>query len=68
MEIGTIIGDKAYSLQYIADAPRYSEYLPAVRNMIHSLAINSSAGMGTRLLPGNGTKSFCYHGICYVFS
>jgi hypothetical protein len=35
MEIGTIIGDKAYSLQYIADAPKYPEYLPAVRNMIH---------------------------------
>jgi hypothetical protein len=50
MEIGTIIGDKAYSLQYIVDAPRYSEYLPVVRNMIHSLAINSS----TRFLPGIG--------------
>ena len=27
MEIGTIIGDKAYSLQYIADAPKFSGYL-----------------------------------------
>ena len=27
MEIGTRIGDKAYSVQYIADAPKYSDYL-----------------------------------------
>jgi hypothetical protein len=66
METGTIIGDKVYSLQYIADAPKYSEYLPAVQNMIHSLAINSSTGTSTRLLPGNGIKFFCYHGICFI--
>ena len=30
MEVGTIIGDKAYSVQYIADAPRYADYLPIV--------------------------------------
>ena len=48
MEVGTIIGDKAYSVQYIADAPKYSEYLPAVQNMIHSLAINNSKATGTR--------------------
>ena len=58
MEIGTIIGDKVYSLQYIADAPKYSEYLPAVQNMIHSLAINSPGGTSTRLLPGNGLSNF----------
>ena len=68
MEVGRIIGDKAYSVQYIADAPKYSEYLPAMQNMIHSLAINSSKATGTRLLPGDGTKSFCYHGMCYVSS
>jgi eukaryotic-like serine/threonine-protein kinase len=39
MEIGTIIGDKAYSVQYIADAPRYTDYLPTVQKMIDSLAI-----------------------------
>ena len=39
MEIGTIIGDKAYSVQYIADAPRYSNYLPTVQWMIQSLVI-----------------------------
>ena len=40
MEIGTIIGDKAYSLQYIADAPKFSGYLPAVQKMIDSLQLN----------------------------
>jgi eukaryotic-like serine/threonine-protein kinase len=39
MEIGTIIGDKAYSVQYIADAPRYANYLPTVQWMIQSLVI-----------------------------
>jgi hypothetical protein len=33
MEIGTIIGDIAYSVQYIADAPKYSDYLPTVQKM-----------------------------------
>ena len=40
MEIGSIIGDKAYSLQYIADAPKLSGYLPAVQKMIDSLQLN----------------------------
>jgi phosphate transport system substrate-binding protein len=39
MEVGTIIGDKAYMIQYIADAPRYSDYLPTVQKMIGSLVI-----------------------------
>jgi len=39
MEVGTIIGDKAYSVQYIADAPRYSDYLQIVQQMIESLVI-----------------------------
>ena len=37
MEIGTIIGDKPYVIQYIADAPNYSDHLPTVQNMINSL-------------------------------
>jgi hypothetical protein len=41
MEVGTVIGDKAYYVQYIADAPRYSNYLPVVQNMINSLQITS---------------------------
>jgi hypothetical protein len=40
MEVGTIIGDKAYSLQYISDAPKFSGYLPAVQKMIDSLQLN----------------------------
>ena len=36
LEIGTIIGDKAYSVQYIADASRYADYLPTVQKMIDS--------------------------------
>jgi hypothetical protein len=39
MEIGTIIGDKAYIVQYIADAPRYADYLPTMQKMIGSLVI-----------------------------
>jgi hypothetical protein len=42
MEIGTIIGDKAYSVQYIADAPRYADYLPIVQKMISSLVIKNT--------------------------
>ena len=42
MEIGTIIGDKAYCMQYIADAPKYSDYLPTVQKMIDSLVIKKS--------------------------
>jgi hypothetical protein len=37
MEVGTIIGDKAYSVQYIVDAPRYGDYLLIVQKMIGSL-------------------------------
>jgi eukaryotic-like serine/threonine-protein kinase len=39
MEVGTIIGDKVYYVQYIADAPRYTDYLPIVQKMIQSLVI-----------------------------
>jgi hypothetical protein len=46
MEVGTIIGDKAYSVQYIVDASRYSDYLQTVQKMIDSLVINKSIGTG----------------------
>jgi hypothetical protein len=49
METGTIIGDKAYVVQYIADAPKYSDYLPAVQKMIDSLLIKKSLGTGIGL-------------------
>jgi hypothetical protein len=70
MEIGTIIGDKAYSVQYMADAPKYSDYLPTVQKMIDSLVINKSLGTGivtmrdNSLDPDNLEK--CYDGLCYV--
>jgi hypothetical protein len=46
MEIRTIIGDKAYSVEYIADAARYTDYLPTVQKMIDSLVIKKSLGTG----------------------
>ena len=39
MEIGTIIANKAYIVEYIADAPKYSDYLLTVQRMIQSLVI-----------------------------
>jgi len=39
MEAETMIGDKAYSVQYIAYAPRYADYLQTVQQMIESLVI-----------------------------
>jgi hypothetical protein len=58
MEVGTIIGDKAYSVQYIADAPKYSDYLPIVQRMMNSLAINISTGTGIGLIPDNSTNLY----------
>jgi len=39
IEIGTIIGDKGNSVLYIADAPRYGDYLPIVQHIIGSLQV-----------------------------
>ena len=36
MDIGTIIGDKVYSLSYVAQREQYSDYLPKVQKMINS--------------------------------
>jgi hypothetical protein len=58
MEIGTIIGDKAYSVQYIADAPRYTDYLPIVQKMIESLVTENC-------IPITGNVK-CYEGLCNV--
>jgi hypothetical protein len=70
MEIGTIIGDKAYSVQYIADAPKYSDYLPTVQKMIDSLVINKSLGTGIVIMGDNSLDpdnlQKCYDGLCYV--
>jgi len=50
METGTIIGDRAHVVQYIADAPKYSDYLPAVQKMIDSLVIKKSIGTGNEAM------------------
>jgi hypothetical protein len=39
MEIGTIIGDKVYYIEYIAEAEKYSGYLPTIQMMINSFDI-----------------------------
>ena len=67
MEAGTIIGDKAYSVQYIADAPRYADYLPTLTG---ELAIGKFIGTcgrsihGTKLYTDNTGK--CNGGLCYI--
>ena len=72
MEVGTILGDKAYVVQYIADAPRYADYLPTVQKMTDSLVINKSIGTGIGAMPDNSTKLYpdnvekCYNGLCYI--
>jgi hypothetical protein len=58
MEVGTIIGDKAYSVQYIADAPRYNDYLPTVQKMIDSMQITSQGNGPYGMTRGpNGTMT-----------
>ena len=72
MEVGTIIGDKAYIIQYIADAPRYTDYLPTVQKMIDSLVIKNSTETGIGTMPDNSTNLYpdnlekCYDGLCYI--
>jgi len=39
----TIIGNQLYTIAYLADSTRYSNYKPVVQQMINSLAINSTA-------------------------
>lgn len=39
MEIGTIIGDKVYYIEYIAEEEKYSNYLPTIQMMINSFEI-----------------------------
>jgi hypothetical protein len=38
-EIGTIIGDRIYYVEYIAEEKQYSDYLPKIKMMIDSLQI-----------------------------
>lgn len=41
-EIGTIIGDKVYIVQYFADSADYFTYLPTINKMIDSIVITSN--------------------------
>jgi eukaryotic-like serine/threonine-protein kinase len=46
MDIGTIIGDKVYSLSYVAQREQYSDYLSTVQKMINSLKIMTTSNNG----------------------
>ena len=39
MEIGAIIGNKAYSITYTAEEKQYSDYLPTIQKMIDSFQL-----------------------------
>jgi tetratricopeptide (TPR) repeat protein len=41
MEIGTVIGDKLYIVEYDADIARYDQYLPIIEEMIRSMQLIS---------------------------
>ena len=59
-------------MQYIADAPRYTDYLPTVQKMIGSLMIKNSTETGIGTMPDNSTNLYpdnlekCYDGLCYI--
>jgi hypothetical protein len=61
IEVGTIIGGKAYSVQYIAYACQYSNYLLLVQKMIRSLVIKNQHKhiLGTKMHPNN-TLRCCF--------
>jgi hypothetical protein len=39
MEIGTIIGDKVYYIEYIAEEEKYDNYLPTIQMMLNSFEL-----------------------------
>ena len=49
MEVGTIVGDKVYMIQYIANASTYDNYLPDVQHMINSLKIMGASAISTNI-------------------
>ena len=60
MDIGTIIGDRAYHVQYLVEAPRYSDYLSIMQRMLHSLRIikpTSSNPVERNNTSGNGNSN-----------
>ena len=44
-EIGTIIGDKEYTIQYYDKSDDYSTFLPIVNKMINSFSINATQNL-----------------------
>jgi hypothetical protein len=51
MELGTIIGNKAYSITYTAEEKQYLDYLPTILKMIDSLKITISNATKVPILP-----------------
>jgi hypothetical protein len=44
MQIGTVIGDKLYVIDYYAEATRYDDYLPIIEEMINSIELSNNTG------------------------
>ena len=42
MEIGTIIGDKVYFIEYAAEEEQYSDYLPTLQKMMDSFRLDDT--------------------------
>ncbi len=42
MEIGTIIGDKVYFIEYGAEEEQYSDYLPTIQKMMDSFQLDDT--------------------------
>lgn len=57
-------------MQYIADAPKYSDYLSTVQKMIDSLVIKKSLGTGIVTMRDNSLDpdklEKCYDRLCCV--
>jgi serine/threonine-protein kinase len=39
LQFWTMVGDRTYTIKYTAEAAKYSQYLPTIQKMIHSLEI-----------------------------
>jgi hypothetical protein len=39
MEIGTIIGNRGYFVDYTVASPKFSDYLPIIQEMINSFEV-----------------------------
>jgi len=54
LDIGTIIDDKGYFIQYIADELKYSAQLPTVQNMVNSFGLSTPQTSTSTLQPEAG--------------